>query len=60
MKQGLIRRVVRVGDALGVVIPPRWLREEGLQRGHYLALELKAGELVLRPVALGPGPPAQH
>jgi antitoxin component of MazEF toxin-antitoxin module len=46
-KRSVFRRVIRLGNSLALSLPAKWVSE-----WEYVVVELRDGEIVVRPVAI--------
>lgn len=42
------RKVVKVGSSLMVAIPPKYIKELGIEAGDFLAIKVEDGRLVMK------------
>lgn len=42
------RKVVRVGSSLMVAIPPKHIKELGIEAGDFLAIRVEDGKLIMK------------
>jgi len=44
-----VRKILKVGNSFMVAIPPSHLEALGLEKGHYVQLEVKDGKIKVKP-----------